>query len=75
MLPVTSGAQVNPLYDMPTKQGLDSIRLVLQQTNNDTIRMEILRTIANYNFWVKVDSTINFEEQGLELAKKLKLKL
>jgi two-component system, NtrC family, sensor kinase len=75
MLPVTSVAQTNPLYSTPTKQGLDSIRLVLQETKNDTIRMEILRTIANYNFWVKVDSTIDYEEQALVIARQLKLKL
>ncbi len=39
------------------------------------MRIAIWMAIANYNFHLKVDSAIYYEEQALALARKLKLKL
>ena len=75
ILPIVLDAQTNPTFRVPTKKSVDSIRLVQQRTNNDTLRMAVWMAMANYNFHLKVDSAIYYEEQALALARKLKLKL
>jgi signal transduction histidine kinase len=73
--PLGLQAQTNPLYVVPTKQQADSLKVQLQQTTNDTIRMEIVRALAGYYYWLKADSSIYYEERALELANNLGQKL
>ena len=75
MLPIALAAQTNPTFQVPTKKSVDSIRSELKRTNNDTLRIAIWMAIANYNFHLKVDSAIYYEELALALARKLKLRL
>ena len=74
-LPFLSGAQISPLLIEPTKKQADSLRIVLEQTTNDTLRMAALRDLAIYYIDANIDSAIYFIEQELPLTKQLQLKL
>jgi two-component sensor histidine kinase len=73
-LPVFLIAQ-NTLFDKPVKQKLDSIRLVLRQTNNDTLRMSAFRDLHFYYSEMDRDTALYFAEQQLILSQKLNQKL
>jgi signal transduction histidine kinase len=68
-------AQVNPLYLEPTKKQADSLRQLLLQNINDTLRMAAYRDLAIYYLETNTDSSQFYIEKDLALAQKLKLKL
>src|SRR6476660_8439420 len=75
LLPVFLKGQPNPLYTVIPQAQLDSFRSMLKTTSNDTLRMEIFRTLSVYYLEVNRDSFIFYAEQRLALANQLKLKL
>ena len=70
-----SMAQKNPLFNLIPKAQVDSFKSLLNTTNNDTLRMEALRTLSMYYLEVKRDSSFYYSAQRLALAQQLKLKL
>ncbi len=56
-------------------QYLDSLNHALQNTTNDTIKMDIYRNMGFYLQDGKVDSALYYHEKQLAFAKKLHLKL
>ena len=72
--PSVSTAQ-NTLFDKPVKQELDSIRKVLQQTDNDTLKMSAFRDLHFYYSEMNRDTALYFAEQQLHLSQKLHQKL
>lgn len=75
LLPGFSPAQVNPLYLEPTRDEADSLRLLLQQNVNDTVRMAAYRELGVFYLDINLDSALYFIEKDLPLAQKLQLKL
>ena len=75
LLPAFSIAQQNAYWEEYTKEQIDSLRVVLQHTTNDTLRMAIARSFGFYYMEIKGDSALYFLDQQLKLAKQLKLKL
>jgi tetratricopeptide (TPR) repeat protein len=75
LLPAFSIAQQNPYWEELTRKQIDSLRLVLKNTSNDTLRMGIARSFGFYYMDIKRDSALYFLEEQLVLAKQLKLKL
>ncbi len=75
LCPAFSMAQQSVYGEEHTKEQMDSLRLVLKNTSNDTLRMGIARSFCFYYMEVKRDSALYFVEQQLVLAKQLKLKL
>ncbi|MEO5984149.1 MAG: tetratricopeptide repeat protein, partial [Ferruginibacter sp.] len=74
-LPAFSKAQQNLYWEEYTKEQIESLRSLLKNTSNDTLRMEIARSFCIYYMDIKRDSALYFVEQQLALAKQLKLKL
>ena len=75
LLPVFSLSQVNPLFLEPTKKQADSLRNVLDQNINDTLRMAANRELSLFYLDINSDSAIYYIEKDLPLARKLGLKL
>ena len=75
LLPVFSLAQVNPLFLEPTKEQADSLRIVLNENINDTLRMAANRELALFYFDIDLDSAFFYIERDLPLARKLQLKI
>lgn len=65
----------NTLFDKPIKQELDSIRNVLQHTDNDTLKMSAFRDLHFYYSEMNRDTALYFAEQQLHLSQKLHQKL
>ena len=57
------------------RTNLDSMRLAVQNTTNDTIRMGTSRFLSWSYLEINRDSSIFYNKQALSLARKLKLKL
>jgi len=74
-IPAVSIAQQDSYVEIWSDPQIDSLRLVLHQTNNDTILMRISRSIGWYYGEVNRDSSLFYQLQELALARKLKLKL
>ena len=53
----------------------DSLNHALQNTTNDTVKMDIYRNMGFYQQDGKVDSALSYHEKQLAFAKKLNLKL
>ncbi len=70
LLPVLTNAQYNPFAQ--TKQQADSQRLVLQHTDNDTLKLHLSQNLALYYIERNRDSAIYFSEQELAMAIKFK---
>jgi hypothetical protein len=70
-----SPAQNNPYWQEPTKAQADSLKLVLQVTKNDTLRMYIDRQLGLYYQEINRAVALSFFEQQLTLAKKLNQKI
>jgi len=75
VMPALVNAQANPLFIEPTKKQVDSLRVILRQSTNDTIKMATLREFALYYLDQNVDSAYYYIDQGLPIAKNLKLSL
>ena len=56
-------------------QYFDSLNHALQNTTNDTVKMDIYRNMGFYQQDGKVDSALSYHEKQLAFAKKLNLKL
>jgi hypothetical protein len=75
LLPVFLMAQQNPYWQEPTKTQADSLRNLLQNSSNDSLRMYSSRQLGLYYEEINRDSSLYFFEQQLLLAQKLKLKI
>ncbi|MFZ1798543.1 MAG: hypothetical protein WAU24_01670, partial [Chitinophagaceae bacterium] len=74
LIPVMTMAQQDPYVEIWSDTQIDSLRLELQHTTNDTMRMRISRSIGWYYGEINQDSSLYFQTQELILARKLKLK-
>jgi two-component system, NtrC family, sensor kinase len=72
---VTLAAQQNPYWQEPSKTQAASLRRLVQETKNDSLRMYACRQLGLYYQEIKRDSSLLFYEQQLSLASRLKLKL
>jgi len=54
---------------------LDSMHLVLRHATNDTIRMDACLKLGAYYDDVNLDSSVNYSEKGILIAKQLQLNL
>ena len=75
VLPTLVLGQVNPLFLEPTQKQVDSLRFVLKQTTNDTIKMATFREFALYYLDQNIDSAHYYIQQELPISRQLKLKL
>jgi len=74
-IPVFAKAQSDPYIESWTNQQADSLRMELNHTSNDTMRMRLSRSLGWHYEDSERDSSLYFHEQELALAKKLGLKL
>lgn len=65
----------NPIYNTPSGHQADSLRIVLKNSVNDSIKMSVEAELSPYYFNKNIDSSIYYGQQALILARKLKLKL
>ena len=75
LLPSFIMAQQDPTWGFVNKQQADSLRIVIKNTPNDTLKMSAYRLLGFYYQEIKEDSSLYFHEQQLALAKKLNIKL
>jgi len=54
---------------------LDSLRMVLSNATNDTIRMDVYDQLAYYFYEVNPDSSLLYAEKELQIARQLNLKI
>lgn len=58
-----------------SRDKIDSLRLVVKSTSNDTIRMDALYKLGQSFNIINDDTTVHYLEQSLQIAQRLKLKL
>ncbi len=75
LLPAFSFAQKNAYWEEWNKEQLDSLRLIWQNTTNDTLRMAAARSLGWQYTESKFDSALYFLKQQKAIARKLNLKL
>ena len=75
LLPAFSIAQQNSYWEEWNKEQIDSLRLIWNNTTNDTLRMAAARSLGWYYQESNRDSGLYFHEQQETLARKLKLRL
>ncbi|CAN5469772.1 hypothetical protein BH11BAC1_BH11BAC1_10770 [soil metagenome] len=75
LMPSFIMAQDDPTWGFVNRQQADSLRLLVLNTPNDTLKMSAYRFLGFYYQEVKQDSSLYFHEQQLALAKKLNIKL
>ena len=68
-------AQVNPVFVEPTRKQFDSVKAILSQDLNDTVRMACLREMTLYYIEVNPDSVLYYVRQELPLTEKLNFPL
>jgi two-component system NtrC family sensor kinase len=74
-IPVIAVAQQDAYVESWTNKQADSLRVELDHTTNDTMRMKLSRSLGWHYQDSNRDSSLYFHEQELALAKKLNLKL
>ena len=74
-LPGFSIAQQNPYWEPWNKEQADSLRLIWNNTKNDTIRMGVARSLGFYYSEANTDSSLYFHREQAALAGQLKSKL
>lgn len=75
LVAASAKAQQDPYVENWTDSQVDSLRMVLSHTANDTMGMRISRSIGWHYQEINRDSSLYFHEQELALARKLHLKL
>jgi two-component system NtrC family sensor kinase len=75
LLPAFSYAQQIPYWEEWNKKQADSLRLIWNNTPNDTFRMGISRSLGFYYMEINMDSGLYYTEHQLAMARQLKLKL
>ncbi len=68
-------AQVAPEWGIITREQANSLRTVIAQKANDSLKMGACRSLGFYYQEVNKDSSLFFHKRQLELAKKINLKL
>ena len=74
-IPAFAKAQEDPYIENWSNKQIDSIRIELSYTTNDTIRMRLSRSLGWHYQEINRDSSLYFHEQQLALARKLQLRL
>lgn len=74
-IPLGAMAQKDVWAESYTAKQADSLRVALQRTTNDTIRMRLSRSLGSYYQEMNWDSSLYFSQMQLTFAKKLKFKL
>ena len=74
-LPSCAMAQQNPYWETWNKAQADSLRLIWNNTANDTLRMGIARSLGYYYSEIKTDSSLYFHRKQAALAGQLNSKL
>ena len=64
-----------PAFSNAQQSQFDRLRLELKNAPNDTLRIGFYAELSGYYYQKKIDSAFYFNEQGLLLAQKLKLRL
>ena len=68
-------AQQDTTWGYINKNQADSLRILLVNTQDDTVKMSACRLLGFYYQEFKADSSLYYHEQQLELSKKLNIKL
>ena len=74
-IPLMAFGQQNPYWQEPTAAEADSLKLVLQTTENDSLKMHINRQLGLYYSERNRFIALEYFEAQLQLAKKLKQKI
>ena len=74
-IPLTVYGQKNPYWQEPTAAEADSLKLVLQTTENDSLKMHINRQLGLYYSERNRFTALEYFEAQLQLAKMLKQKI
>ena len=74
-LPAFAVAQKNPYWEEWNKAQADSLQLIWNKTNNDTLRMGVARSLAYYYGEINRERGLYYGQKYLALARQLKLKL
>jgi two-component system NtrC family sensor kinase len=73
--PLFTAAQQNPYWQEPSRVQADSLRVVFENTSNDSIRMYVCRELGLYYQEINRDSSLYFYKNQLSLAQKLNFKI
>ncbi len=74
-IPLTVLGQKNPYWQEPTAAEADSLKMVLQSTENDSVKMYMNRQLGTYYQEIHRFTALAYFETQLKLAKKLKQKI
>ena len=75
LLPFCSRSQNNPYWQEPTRIQVDSLKEVLANSTNDTVKMYINRQLGMYHQENNRMAALSYFEEMLKLAKKTKQKV
>jgi len=74
-IPLMAFGQQNPYWQEPTAAEADSLKMVLQSTENDSLKMHINRQLGLYYQEIHRFTALAYFEAQLQLAKTLKQKI
>ena len=74
-LPLSAFSQLGTYLSEPNEYEADSLRLVFENTTNDTLKMETSRYLGFYYHEKNTDSALYYQQTQLDLASKLGFKL
>jgi two-component system NtrC family sensor kinase len=72
LIPLSAAAQNNPYWQEPTRLQVDSLKLVLATSTNDSVTMYINRQLGMYYQEINRTAALTYYEEMLKLAKKIK---
>ena len=75
IIPLMALGQNNPYWQEPTAAEADSLKMVLQSTDNDSVKMHINRQLGLYYQEIHRFTALEYFETQLELAKRLNQKV
>src|SRR6056297_1543330 len=74
-IPLMVYGQKNPYWQEPTAADVDSLKIVLQSTDNDSLKMYMNRQLGMYYQEVNRFTALSYFETQLNLAKMLRQKI
>ena len=75
LIPMWSKAERNPYWQEPTKAQVDSLKQLLRETKDDTIRMYANRQLGLFYQEIHREISLSYFEEHLVLAKTLKQRI